>query len=189
MKSTRCPTEDLVIYLRVPVAEAHRLVGEKGARDYTKLRRDLQESDSRTSQAASRVYDELAPQPNWVQDRMLRCAGPARCALQRQFTTKYLGRDRSARSRRAATPMRTLESPMGFNEFLGNERIVSALRGMLRRERVPERAALHRAARHRQIHAGAHVRAGRELRAPEGRLLRRMRLLPAAWRRSPIPRR
>src|SRR4029077_19665113 len=28
-------------------------------------------------------------------------------------------------------------SQMGFNEFLGNERIVSALRGMLRRERVP----------------------------------------------------
>lgn len=26
---------------------------------------------------------------------------------------------------------------MGFNEFLGNERIISALRGMLRRERVP----------------------------------------------------
>src|SRR5246127_499075 len=26
---------------------------------------------------------------------------------------------------------------MGFNEFLGNERIVSALRGMLKRERVP----------------------------------------------------
>src|SRR6202021_2053649 len=29
---------------------------------------------------------------------------------------------------------------MGFNEFLGNERIVSALRGMLRRERVPSAA-------------------------------------------------
>src|ERR1700744_6395571 len=26
---------------------------------------------------------------------------------------------------------------MGFNDFLGNERIVSALRGMLRRARVP----------------------------------------------------
>src|SRR6202795_3992615 len=26
---------------------------------------------------------------------------------------------------------------MGFEQFLGNERIVSALRGMLRRERVP----------------------------------------------------
>src|ERR1700757_2407363 len=26
---------------------------------------------------------------------------------------------------------------MGFNEFLGNERIVSAVRGMLKRERVP----------------------------------------------------
>ena len=26
---------------------------------------------------------------------------------------------------------------MGFNEFLGNERIITALRGMLRRERTP----------------------------------------------------
>jgi thymidylate kinase len=29
------PPEDLVIYLRLPVAEAHRLVGQKGARDYS----------------------------------------------------------------------------------------------------------------------------------------------------------
>jgi dTMP kinase len=35
------PAEDLVIYLRVPPAEAHRLIGEKGARDYTKLQRDI----------------------------------------------------------------------------------------------------------------------------------------------------
>ena len=26
---------------------------------------------------------------------------------------------------------------MGFNEFLGNERVVTALRGMLRRDRAP----------------------------------------------------
>jgi dTMP kinase len=60
------PAEDLVIYLRVPVADAHRLVGEKGARDYTKSRRDLQEADLAHLEAASQVYDELARQPNWI---------------------------------------------------------------------------------------------------------------------------
>jgi dTMP kinase len=63
------PAEDLVIYLRVPAAEAHRLVGERGkrsARDYTKLRRDLQESDVAHLEAASSVYDDLARQPHWV---------------------------------------------------------------------------------------------------------------------------
>jgi dTMP kinase len=60
------PAEDLVIYLRLPVAEAHRLVGRKGARDYTKSRRDLQEADLAHLEAASQVYDELARQPNWI---------------------------------------------------------------------------------------------------------------------------
>ena len=60
------PHEDLVIYLRVPAEEAHRLVGEKSERQYTKLRRDLQESDLAHLQAASEVYDELARQANWV---------------------------------------------------------------------------------------------------------------------------
>lgn len=60
------PIEDLVIYLRVPVAEAHRLVGQKAAREYTNARHDLQESDLAHLEAASQVYDELARQPNWV---------------------------------------------------------------------------------------------------------------------------
>ncbi len=60
------PAEDLVIYLRVPVTEAHRLVGQKGARDYTKLRRDILESDIAHLEAAAEVYDRLAQQPNWV---------------------------------------------------------------------------------------------------------------------------
>jgi dTMP kinase len=60
------PAEDLVIYLRVPVAEAHRLVGQKGARDYTKLRRDILESDIAHLEAAAEVYDQLAQQSNWV---------------------------------------------------------------------------------------------------------------------------
>ena len=60
------PAEDLVIYLRVPAEEAHRLVGEKAKRQYTELRRDLQEADLQHLRAASDVYDELARQPNWV---------------------------------------------------------------------------------------------------------------------------
>jgi dTMP kinase len=60
------PAEDLVIYLRVPVKEAHRLVGQKGARDYTKLQRDILESNIAHLEAAAHVYDQLAQQPNWV---------------------------------------------------------------------------------------------------------------------------
>lgn len=60
------PQADLVVYLRVNPAEAHRLVGEKAKRDYTKLRHDIQESDLAHLTTASEVYDELARQPNWV---------------------------------------------------------------------------------------------------------------------------
>ncbi len=67
-KSTVLPAEDLVLYLRMPAAEAHRLAGEaeRGARNYTKLRRDLQESDIAHLEAASAVYDNLARQPHWA---------------------------------------------------------------------------------------------------------------------------
>jgi dTMP kinase len=75
------PAEDLVIYLRVPAAEAHRLAGERGARgerDYTKLRRDLQEADIAHLEAASSVYDALARQAHWVK---IECFDPAAAAL------------------------------------------------------------------------------------------------------------
>jgi len=60
------PVEDLVIYLQLPVPEAHRLVAEKGARDYTNLQRDIQESNLAHLQTASEVYEELARKRNWV---------------------------------------------------------------------------------------------------------------------------
>jgi dTMP kinase len=60
------PAEDLVIYLYVPVDEADRLIGKRAKRQYTELRRDLQEADRRHLEAAARVYGELAQQPNWV---------------------------------------------------------------------------------------------------------------------------
>lgn len=60
------PKEDLVLYLHVPPRQAQRLVSRKGAREYTKRRRDLQESNLAHLAAASQVYDELSKQPNWV---------------------------------------------------------------------------------------------------------------------------
>lgn len=60
------PTEDLVVYLRVPPAQAHRMIAQKSARDYTDRPRDLQEADLAHLEAAFHVYDELAAQRNWV---------------------------------------------------------------------------------------------------------------------------
>jgi len=72
------PQEDLVIYLRMNPAEAHRLVGEKGKRDYTKLRRDIQESDLAHLRTASEVYDQLARQQHWI---TIQCQDDATDAL------------------------------------------------------------------------------------------------------------
>jgi dTMP kinase len=60
------PAEDLVIYLRVPFEEAHRLVGLKAARDYTKLKRDIQEADIKHLEQTGIIYDRLATEANWV---------------------------------------------------------------------------------------------------------------------------
>jgi dTMP kinase len=69
------PKEDLVVYLRVPTADAHRLIGEKAARGYTQLRRDLQETDMTHLEKASQIYDELSRQPNWVKIECARADG------------------------------------------------------------------------------------------------------------------
>jgi dTMP kinase len=60
------PAEDFVLYLRLPVTEAHRLVGQKAVRGYTKMRRDIQEADVEHLEAASQVYDVFSEQPNWA---------------------------------------------------------------------------------------------------------------------------
>jgi dTMP kinase len=60
------PAEDFVIYLRLPVTHAHRLIGKKAVREYTELRRDLQEGDIAHLETAAKVYDDLSVQPNWL---------------------------------------------------------------------------------------------------------------------------
>jgi dTMP kinase len=60
------PVEDLVVHLRVPVAEAHRLVGLKSARAYTTLQRDIQEADTKHLEQTAIIYERLATEANWV---------------------------------------------------------------------------------------------------------------------------
>lgn len=72
------PAEDLVIYLRVPVAHAHQLIASKNTREYTDKKHDIQEADLAHLEAASHVYDQLAQQPHWVQ---IECFTVAKAAL------------------------------------------------------------------------------------------------------------
>ena len=60
------PEEDLIIYLRVPVAEAHRMVGLKAARPYTDLKRDIHEGDTTHLEQTAIIYERLATEANWA---------------------------------------------------------------------------------------------------------------------------
>jgi dTMP kinase len=60
------PEEDLVVYLRLPAAEAQRLIGMKSQRDYTEKKRDIHEADLEHLRAAAEVYDLLSREPNWT---------------------------------------------------------------------------------------------------------------------------
>ena len=59
------PREDLVLYLRVPPAEAQKLVALKSPRSYTSAQKDLQEASLRHLEDAAAMYDELSKRPNW----------------------------------------------------------------------------------------------------------------------------
>jgi dTMP kinase len=60
------PVEDLVVYLRVPTAEARRLIGLKAARGYTSLRYDILEADVSHLEQTAMIYERLATESNWV---------------------------------------------------------------------------------------------------------------------------
>ena len=60
------PREDMVLYLRIPPAEAQKLVTQKAKRAYTDAKQDLLEASLRHLQEASEMYDLLAKNPPWV---------------------------------------------------------------------------------------------------------------------------
>jgi dTMP kinase len=107
------PVEDLVIYLRVPVSEAHRLVGLKSQREYTRLKRDLHEADIEHLEQTALIYDRLATEPNWVRiDCINQAPGPASGTLlspdeiHRQILTAVESRVLSQASAGPARPAR-----------------------------------------------------------------------------------
>lgn len=71
------PTEDLVVYLRVPVSEAHHLVGLKSTRAYTNLKRDIQEADLQHLEQTAAIYDRLATEANWARIDCINAASGA----------------------------------------------------------------------------------------------------------------
>jgi dTMP kinase len=60
------PREDLILYLRVPAAEAQKLVVQKSQRSYTQAKQDLQEASLRHLQDAAAMYDQLGRGAPWV---------------------------------------------------------------------------------------------------------------------------
>jgi dTMP kinase len=60
------PRESMVIYLRVPPAEAQKPVAQKTARTYTAATHDIQEGNLRHLEEAAEMYDELAKRANWI---------------------------------------------------------------------------------------------------------------------------
>jgi len=60
------PRESAVVYLRVPPAEAQKLVALKSSRGYTELTHDLLEGNLRHLEDAAEMYDELAKRANWI---------------------------------------------------------------------------------------------------------------------------
>src|SRR5215469_5175111 len=105
------PAEDLVIYLRVPAAEARRLVDRKAARQYTKRRRDLQEANLAHLRTASSVYDDLARQPNWIR---IECAETNREPKEKIRTGKLAELGPTQRSRVPKTT--SLRTPEAIHE-------------------------------------------------------------------------
>src|SRR5260370_21176031 len=60
------PVEGLIIYLRLPPAEAPRLIGLKAPRSYTSPPHDIFEADVSHLEPTSLVYDCLATCSTWV---------------------------------------------------------------------------------------------------------------------------
>ncbi|MGB2627119.1 MAG: thymidylate kinase [Candidatus Acidiferrum sp.] len=60
------PRENLILYLRVPPAEAQKLVAKKTPRNYTSAKLDLQESSLRHLEDAAEMYDMLSRNRPWA---------------------------------------------------------------------------------------------------------------------------
>ena len=72
------PREELVLYLRVPPAQAQRLVAKKSARTYTTAKQDLLEASLHHLEKAAEMYDSLSRRSFWT---TVECFDSSRSAM------------------------------------------------------------------------------------------------------------
>jgi dTMP kinase len=60
------PRENLILYLRVPPAEAQKLIARKAPRAYTSATHDIQENNLRHLEDAAEMYDMLSRSRPWA---------------------------------------------------------------------------------------------------------------------------
>ena len=60
------PRESLILYLRVPPAQAQMLVKQKASRSYTSAKQDILEASLRHLEQATAMYDHLAQRAPWA---------------------------------------------------------------------------------------------------------------------------
>lgn len=95
------PSENLVLYLRVPAREAQKLVTQKSARSYTSAQKDLLEASLRHLEEAAAMYDFLARRPSWA---TIECFDSARGTMRspQEIATEALAAVESVLSSAAA---------------------------------------------------------------------------------------
>lgn len=74
------PRESLILYLRVPPAQAQLLVKQKAARSYTSAKQDILEASLRHLEEATEMYDQLASRASWA---TIQCFNTAVNAMRR----------------------------------------------------------------------------------------------------------
>lgn len=75
------PRENLVLYLRLPPAQAQALVAKKSARSYTAAKQDILEASLRHLEQAAEMYDLLARRASWA---TVECFDSSRSAMRTQ---------------------------------------------------------------------------------------------------------
>src|SRR5208282_4266535 len=113
-----------------PPAQSQKLVEHKSGRSYTNAKHDLLEKNLRHLEDAAEMYDMLSRSRPWA---TIQC-------FDAQNNCVRLPEEIAAETFLAVKPLLTNHSKgcnMGFSEFLGNEKIVAALRGAFRSGRVP----------------------------------------------------
>ena len=152
------PREDLILYLRVPPGQAQKLVGQKPERQYTRATHDILEKSLAASGRRSGNVRHAIAQPAVGDNSVLRRAEQFAAASGRHCGRGFVGSIASARMGKEGLR----RGIFGVSWERENCRRVAGSAARL--SRAP-RAVIYWVRGAWEIHLGADVRTGRELRA------------------------